>query len=176
MLSDLRYATRALLKNPSFSLVCILTLALGIGANTAIFSVVDTVLLRRAPFHQIDRLVMVWETDRNTGTTREPASVPDYRDMQARSRSVAQAAALMAGEMNLAPHAGEPRRVPVLRVSHDLLPMLGITPLIGRTFTDAEDTPGGGERALISELLWEREFGRNPGVVGQTVRLDDQPW
>jgi putative ABC transport system permease protein len=176
MLSDLRYATRAFLKNPSFTIVCVLTLALGIGANTAIFSVVDTVLLRRAPFRQIDRLVMIWETDRNTGTTREPASVPDYRDMQARARSLAQAGALMADEMNLAPHSGEPRRVPVLRVSHDLLPMLGVEPLIGRTFSAAEDTPGGGERVLISELLWEREFSRDPNIVGQTVRLDDRPW
>jgi predicted permease len=176
MLADLRYATRAFLKNPAFTIVCVLTLALGIGANTAIFSVVDTVLLRRAPFSQIDRLVMIWETDRNTGTTREPASVPDYRDIQARARSFAQAGALMADEMNLAPHWGEPRRVPVLRVSYDLLPMLGVEPLIGRAFSAVEDTPGGGERALISELLWEREFNRDPNIVGETVRLDDRPW
>jgi hypothetical protein len=118
MHSDLRYALRSFVANPAFSAVCVVTLALGIGANTAIFSVIDAVLLRRAPFTDIDRLVVIWETDRDTGTTREPASVPDYRDFQARARSVSQAAALMAGELNLAARSGVPRRVSVLRVAH----------------------------------------------------------
>jgi putative ABC transport system permease protein len=176
MRSDLKYAVRTFLKNPAFTIVCVLTLALGIGANTAIFSLIDTVLLRRTPFTQMDRLVMIWETDRNTDTTREPGSVPDFRDIQTRARTLSTAAALMAGEMNLAPRAGEPRRVPVLRVSHELLPMLGIEPLLGRSFSAAEDAPGGGQPVLISERLWEREFGRVSNIVGQTVRLDDQPW
>ena len=131
--------TAVLPENPAFSAACVLTLALGIGANTAIFSVVDAVLLRRAPFADMDRLVMVWETDRDTGTTREPASLPDYLDFKARARSLSQAAVLMADEMNLAPASGDPRRVPVLRVSHELLPMLGLQPVIGRQFTDADD-------------------------------------
>ena len=176
MRADLRYACRSFLKNPAFTAVCVATLALGIGANTAIFSVVDAVLLRRAPFTDIDRLAVVWETDRNTGTTREPASVPDYLDFRARARTLAQSAALMAGEMNLASASGDPRRVPVLQVSHELLPMLGIEPLLGRTFTADEDAPGGGERVLIAESLWERELGRDPLVVGRTVQLDDRPW
>jgi putative ABC transport system permease protein len=176
MHSDLRYALRSFVANPAFSAVCVMTLALGIGANTAIFSVIDAVLLRRAPFTDIDRLVVIWETDRDTGTTREPASVPDYRDFQARARSVSQAAALMAGEMNLAARSGVPRRVPVLRVAHELLPMLGLEPLIGRTFSAAEDAPGGGQPVLISERLWEREFARDANVVGRTILLDDRPW
>src|SRR4029453_6380980 len=106
---DLRYALRSFLKNPAFSVACILTLGLGIGANTAIFSVVDAVLLRKAPFADINRLVMVWETDRNTGTTREPASLPDYLDIKERARTLAQAAVLTADEMNLTPAAGDPR-------------------------------------------------------------------
>src|SRR5687768_1662896 len=122
MLNDLRFAIRSCRKNPGFTLACILTLGLGIGANTAIFSVVDAVLLRRAPFTDIDRLVMIWETDRNTATTREPGSFPDYLDIKDRARSLASTAALIADEMNLAPATGDPRRVPVLRVSHDLLP------------------------------------------------------
>ncbi|MGH9309543.1 MAG: ABC transporter permease [Vicinamibacterales bacterium] len=176
MLADVRYAIRSFLKNPAFTIVSVLTLALGIGANTAIFSVVDAVLLRRVPFANPERLVMVWETDRDTGTVREPASVPDYRDIASRARSLAQSAAFMADEMNLATQAGDPRRVPVLRVSYTLLPMLGTSPLVGRSFTAAEDTPGGGERALISESLWERELGRDPNVVGRTLQLDDRPW
>jgi hypothetical protein len=81
-IQDLRYAVRALRSSPGFTLAAVLTLALGIGANAAIFSVVDGVLLRPAPFPDIDRLVMVWETDRKSGTTREPASVPDFQDFQ----------------------------------------------------------------------------------------------
>src|SRR3954467_7830289 len=109
MPGDLRYALRSFLKNPAFSAACVLTLALGIGANTAIFSVVDAVLLARAPFADIARLVIVWETDRNTGTTREPASLPNYLDIKDRARSLGDAAVLMAGEMNLAPASGDPR-------------------------------------------------------------------
>ena len=176
MHSDLRYALRSFLKNPGFSIACVLTLALGIGANTAIFSVVDAVLLRKAPFADINRLVMVWETDRNTGTTREPASLPDYLDIKERAGTLAQAAVLTAGEMNLTPAAGDPRRVPVLRVTHGLLPMLGLHPVSGRTFAEADDRPGAPGSVLISESLWEREFGRRADAVGSTIRLDDQPF
>jgi putative ABC transport system permease protein len=172
--ADLRYAVRSFLKNPAFSIACILTLALGIGANTAIFSVVDAVLLRRAPFADIDRLVMVWETDRNTGTTREPASLPDFLDIKERARTLADAAVLMAGEMNLTPATGDPRRVPVLLVSHRLLPMVGLEPVAGRAFAGADDRPGAPRTVLIGESLWEREFGRRADAVGSTIRLDDQ--
>src|SRR5688572_30203818 len=151
MPSDLRYALRSFLKNPAFSAACILTLALGIGANTAIFSVVDAVLLRKAPFAEIDRLVMVWETDRNTGTTREPASLPDYLDIKDRARSLSQAAVLMPGEMNLTPASGDPRRTAVLHVTHGLLPMLGLQPVAGRTFAEADDRSGAAGTVLISE-------------------------
>jgi putative ABC transport system permease protein len=174
MHTEFRYALRSLRKNPGFSVVAILTLALGIGANTAIFSVVDAVLLRRAPFDDIERLVMVWETDRNTGTIREPASVPDYLDLKERASSLGISAALMADEMNLAPAAGDPRRVPVLRVSHELLPMLGLSPIIGRVFGPEDDRPGAPQRVLISESLWAREMGKRADAVGQTIRLDDQ--
>jgi putative ABC transport system permease protein len=174
MPSDLRYALRSFLKNPAFSIACILTLALGIGANTAIFSVVDAVLLRRAPFADMDRLVMVWETDRNTGTTREPASLPGSLDIKDRARSLAQAAVILPGEMNLTPASGDPRRMAVLGVTPGLLPMLGLQPIAGRTFADADDQPGAPGSVLISESLWERELGRRPEAIGSTIRLDDR--
>ena len=176
MLNDVRFAVRSFLKNPGFTLACIVTLGLGIGANTAIFSVVDAVLLRRAPFADIGRLAMIWETDRNTSTTREPGSYPDYLDIKERARSFDATAALMAGEMNLAPAAGDPRRVPVLNVTHDLLPLLGLNPVAGRTFTAADDVPGAEGRVLISDSLWEREFARDPAAIGATLRLDDLPY
>jgi putative ABC transport system permease protein len=175
MLQDLRYAIRSFVKTPAVTAVILLTLALGIGANTAIFSVIDAVLLRPSPLANIDQLAMVWETDRNTGTTREPASFPDYLDFKARSRSFEALSALMAGEVNLTPDSGDPVRLPVLTMSAGMLPMLGLQPLAGRTFSAEEDRPGGAAVALISESLWERSFGRDPAAVGRTLRLDDRP-
>ncbi len=176
MLSDLRYSIRSFLKTPALTSVILLTLALGIGANTAIFSVIDAVLLRPAPLKDIERLTMVWETDRNTGTTREPASFPDYLDFTRRSRSFGGMAAMLAGEVNLTPSAGDPVRLPMLQMSASALPMLGLQPIAGRTFNADEDRPGGPAVALISESLWERSFGRDPAAIGQTLRLDDRPY
>ena len=102
MLSDLRYAIRSFLKTPALAGVIVVTLALGIGANTAIFSVIDAVLLRPTPMRDIERLAVVWETDRHTGTTREPASLPDYLDFKARSETFERLAAMMTGEVNFA--------------------------------------------------------------------------
>src|SRR3982751_5461205 len=176
MWSDLRYAARSLQHTPALAAILILTLALGIGANTAIFSVIDAVLLRPTPLRNLDRLAMVWETDRNTGTTREPASFPDYLDFRARTRTFEQLAAVMAGEVTLTPDRGDPVRLPVLNVSADALPMLGLQPIAGRTFTPEEDRPGGAAVVLISENLWERTFQRRGTAVGSTLRLDDRPY
>ncbi len=170
---DLRYALRLLAGNPGFSLVALLTLALGIGANTAIFSVIDTVLLRAAPVRDIDRLAVVWETDRNTSTTREPASLPDFLDYQQRSRRVEQLAVFNGSEINYMPDGGEPIRLQALEVTHNFFPMLGLQPIAGRAFS-AEETSGGGQvSVLISEGLWTRAFGRDPSIVGRTLRLND---
>ncbi|HEY7058797.1 MAG TPA: ABC transporter permease [Vicinamibacterales bacterium] len=176
MFSDLRYALRSLLKAPLFTAIVTATIALGIAANTAIFSVVHAVLLKAPPFTDPERLAVVWETDRNTGTTREPASWPDFRDMQQRSRTVSAMGGFIADEMNLSPAQGDPRRVPVLHASHELLPLLGVQPVAGRLFTPEEDKSGGPSVALISDALWQREFGRNPGAIGRTLRIDDTPW
>ena len=169
---DLRYGLRQLARNPGFTAVAVLTLALGIGANTAIFSVVDGVLLRPAPFDNSAGLMMVWETDRNSGTTREPASLPDYLDYRERSATFEDLAGFAAGDVNLTRPRGEPLRLPTIFATHGLLPMLGIEPLLGRTFSPAETRPGGGNVVLISEGLWERLFRRDPGVLGETVQLN----
>src|SRR5690349_13746510 len=158
MWSDVRYAARSFYKSPGLTIVLILTLALGIGANTAIFCVIDAVLLRPAPFVDLDRLVMVWEMDRNTGTTREPASFPDYLDFKARTRTCENVAAIAPSEVNLTPEHGDPLRLPVLNVSFDALSMLGLQPIAGRGFTAGEDRPHGPDVVLISEALWDRTF------------------
>jgi predicted permease len=176
LLQDLRYAIRSLTKSPGFTAVVVLTLALGIGANTAIFSVVDGVLLRPTPFPDVARLTMVWETDRKSGTTREPASVPDYLDFQHRSQRFEQLAAFAPLEVNLTPVYAEPVRLAALSVSHEFLPLLGLRPVLGRTFTGDEDAPGSNVPvALISEELWNALFSRDREVLGKTIRIDDTP-
>jgi predicted permease len=173
---DLRFFLRLLRKDPAFYLVAIVVLALGIGANTAIFSVVDGVLLRRAPVADLDRLAMVWETDRHSGTTREPASLPDFLDFQTRSRTFDTLAAMMPGQVNLTPPSGDPVRLAALRVTHELLPLIGVAPIAGRGFTAEEDVANGPRVAVISASLWERVFGRDSNAIGQVLRLDDEPY
>ncbi len=170
---DLKYGARVLLRSRGFALTAIVTLAIGIGATTAIFSVVNSVLLRDVPFTGLDRLVMVWETDRNTGTVREPSSLPDLIDLRSRSRQVSGFAALAPIERTITPRDGEPTRIAAVVATHELLPLLGIRPTHGRAFTAGEDVPGGPNVALISERLWERQFQRAGDIVGRTIRLND---
>ena len=173
MWADVRYALRSLRKAPAFTAVAVLTLGLGIGANTAIFSVVDGVLLRPAPFADIDRLMMVWETDRKSGTTREPASVPDYLDFRDRTTQFAELAAFAGTEVNLTPDDGDPARLSALFVTREFFGAVGLVPLAGRGFTEEEDRPGGPAVVVIGEDLWERLFSRDPAVLGRTLRLND---
>jgi putative ABC transport system permease protein len=176
LVQDIRYALRSLAKSPSFTLAAIVTLALGIGATSAVFSVVDGVLLRPTPFVRSDRLAMVWETDRKSGTSHEPSSVPDFLDFQRRSGRFTRLAAFAATEVNLTPTHGEPARLAALAVTAGFLPMLGVQPLVGRMFTSAEDAPGSGAHVvLISAELWQGLFDRDPHVVGRTLRIDDVP-
>jgi len=171
-LLDLRYALRTLRANPGFTAAAVLTLALGIGANTAILSVVDGVLLRPAPFDDVDRLTMVWETDRNTGTTREPASIPDYLDFAERTRSFGALGALVAGEATFTPDQGEAQRLDAVLVTPGFLDMVGVRPLIGRGFTPEDGRPGSADVVLIGDGLWDRLFARNPAALGGPLRLD----
>jgi predicted permease len=173
LIDDARLGLRLLVRDPAFSVVAILTLALGIGANTALYSVVDGVLLRPAPVPEIGRVAMLWETDRNSGTTREPASVPDFLDYAARSRSFEGLAAFAAGDVGLVPPQGDPVRLAGLQVTGRFFPLLGIEPLLGRVFTPAEDEPGTAPVALISESLWERLAHRDPAILGTVLPLDD---
>jgi putative ABC transport system permease protein len=173
---DIRLAIRLLVKNPGFALAAILTLALGIGANTAVFSVVNGVLLRPAPVAHLERLMMFWETDRNSSTTREPGSIPDYLDYKARGRSFDTLAGVMASEVNFTASAVDPIQIASLRASHEMFPMLGISPVQGRSFSAEEDVANGPAVALISESLWRGSLGGRPDVIGQTVRLDDRPY
>ena len=173
LLQDLGYALRLYRSRPGFALVAVSSLAIAIGFNTAIFSLVDGVLLRAAPLADFDRLVMVWETDRNTSTMREPASVPDFIDYRATTRTLGSLGALMAQEVNLTQPDGQPTRLAALFVTHDLLPLLGVTPIAGRALTAGDERPGT-RVAAISDALWARLFQRDPAAIGRTLALDDE--
>ena len=176
LIAEFRQALRSLARTPGFSLAVAVTLALGIGANTAIFSVVDGVLLRPAPFEAMDRLTMVWETDRKSGTLREPASIPDYFDLQARTRRYERLAAFSPITVTLTPAGAEPTRVAALWVSHEFLPLVGLQPLIGTAFTAEQDRSGGPSVALIGEALWTERFGRERSVIGRPIDISGTPF
>src|SRR5690606_26325525 len=176
VVQDARYALRVLARSPGFAVVAVLTLALGIGANTAIFSVVDAVLLEPLPYADPDRLVMVWQTDRVSGTEREPASVPDYFDVRERSRVFEELAAFAWAYGGLLGEDGEPVRVKVAAATRELLPMLGVRPVVGRLFTAADDSRGETRVALLSEGLWRSRFGSDPAIVGRVVDLDGEAY
>ncbi len=174
-MQDLRYAVRMLLKKPGFTTIAVLALALGIGANTAIFSVVNAVLLRPLTYHQPDRLVMVWQ--RLSGATSYPelpCSAPDYIDYRDQTQTLQNVAAFDNASFTLATPTGA-ERVSGTRVSANLFPLLGISPLRGRTFTTAEDQFGQDQVAVLSYGTWERRFGSDPEIVGKTLVLDQKP-
>lgn len=171
---DVTSALRTMVRNPGVSLLAMLTLALGVGANIAMFSVIRGVLLQPPPFADAERLAMIWQTDRATGTTREPASVPDYADIRARATTLEATAAFMGADVNVTPEKGDdPFRVAALAVSQSFLPMLGIEPVVGRSFSADEDRPGGAPVVVIGERLWEQRFGRDPDIARHRLRIND---
>ena len=169
---DLRYGLRMLGKSPGFTAVAVLTLALGIGANTAIFSVVNAVLLRPLPYRNPDRLVRVWETRPQQNFNRTFVSEGEYLAWR-EARSFENVALLDSLSFNLA-GGGEPERVVAARVTADFFSMVGVAPLPGRVFSRDEEEPGRNEVALLSYGLWQRRFGKDPGVVGKTILLDSR--
>jgi putative ABC transport system permease protein len=173
-MSDLRYAVRGLTARPGFSLVAILTLALGIGANAAIFTVVNAVLLRPLPFRDPQHLMLIVERNGPFPTT-QTTSWQNYVDWRDQSRSFENFGAFRNLTMTLS-GGTEPERVPAKMLSAAVLPALGVAPAIGRGFTVQDDTAGAQGVALLSDSLWRRRFGGAPGVVGSPVTLDNQPY
>jgi len=168
---DTRYGARMLRRNPGFTAVALVTLALGIGANTAIFSVVNTVLLRQLPFAQPDRLVTIAEIDSDTP---EPLTVdfPTTYDLRARSRLFQSMSLLRSGGGALA-EGGEPERLSGVRVSYDFFDTLGVKMTLGRTFRPEEDRPDNRHFVILSHELWVRRFGSDPNVIGRVIHLTD---
>jgi len=173
---DLRYAWRALRASPGWTAVAVATLALGIGATTTIFTVVNGVLLRPLAYADPGRLVMIWN-DFGVGAQSLPAVSPlDFRDYQIRARSFEGfAAASGAGVANLRGNLtgdGEPERVDLTTVTANFFPLLGVQPMLGRGFTPEEEVAGGPHVVVLSHRLWLRRYGGDPGLVGRTVQVD----
>ena len=169
---DIRYGARMLIKAPSFSIVATIALALGIGANTAIFSVVNAVLLRPLPFAEPQQLMTVWETDTTRGYTRGSASYPNFADWRDQNHVFEHMASYYTNDFVLTGR-GEPARVQGAVVNADLFPLLRATPMLGRAFVPTEDNPGdGGRVVLLSQQLFQKRFGSDPNVVSQSMMLD----
>jgi putative ABC transport system permease protein len=172
-MNDLRFALRQLRKSPGFTIIAVLTLALGIGANSAIFSVVNHVLLRPLPYPHPERLVYLNEVINGTETA---IALPDYVDWRKDSKSFEHLAMSRLESRNLSGIPGrEPERIPVAYVTANFFKVIGLPPQIGRTFTEDEDRPGAPSLAVISDRLWERAFHRDPQVVGRPMQFHGTP-
>ena len=174
-LPDVRYAGRVLAKTPGFASVAVLTLAVGIGANTAIFSVANALLLRPLPYAQPDRLVVLSSERKASGEQQGPLSYPRFTLVQDRSRSFTGVAAFCNEVFNLTGR-GDPEQIPAARVSWNFFDILGVPPALGRGFRAEEDSPGGEPVVLLSDGFWRRRFAADASVVGRSVTLDSKDY
>jgi len=175
ILQDVRYAGRTLRKSPGFALVAVTMLALGIGANTAIFSLVSAVLLRPLPFPDSDRLVVVWDDVSSRGGPAHTEPTPaDYAAWKEQSRSFTGMAAMTTATYNLT-GAGEPRKLDAIRTTANLFAVLGMQPIVGRTLTPADDQADANAVVVLDDRVWHSVFSADPGVVGRTILLNGLP-
>ncbi len=173
LLQEFRHAARSLSKAPSVTLIAVLTLAFGIGANTAIFSVVNGVLLRPLPYRDPSRIVLL--SEKTPRFPRLSVSYQNYIDWRDQSRSFEQFGAVRNTAVTLS-GSGEPERLPAQMATANLFPMLGVIAELGRTFSASEDSASGGGVAVVSHALWKRRFGGAENIIGQVIRLDNKPY
>ena len=173
--NHIRFGLRQLRKSPGFALVAILTLAMGIGANTAMFSVVDTILLRPLPYDHPDRLVVVSETESVAPADELGVAAQEYLDYRDQNHSFSSVAAYESDGFNLTGQ-GQPRRVRAARISSSAFPTLGASPLMGRAFTMQEDRSGFDNVVELSYSLWQNQYHGDPGILGRTIKLDEKPY
>ena len=174
LLKDLRYAGRMLLKTPALSAVVILTLALGIGANSTVFSIVNAILIRPLPYDQPDRLVMLWNTFPKKGWDHTDVSPLNFINYREQNKVFEQIGAFRTQELNLTGE-GEPERVEGSEVTAAIFPLLRKQPIKGRTFRDEEEQPGKNNVAILGYGLWARRFGASDSAIGKTIMLNGQP-
>jgi putative ABC transport system permease protein len=171
---DVRYAVRMLLRNPGFTTIALLTFAVGIGVNTAVFSVLNGVLLRPLPYPDADRITMMWLDNRVQGIKEDIGSYPNYRDWREQSASFAHVAGFASTNFTMT-GSDDPERIPGAQTTASFFDVLGVQPVLGRLFTEAEETPGSDRVVLISHGLWQRKFGGARDVLGKTITLNGNP-
>ena len=174
LLQDLRYALRILRRSPGFTVVAVLCLGLGVGVNTAMFSIVNTFLLRPLPLQDPDRILMLYGEQPKQGIDESGMSVVDLQDIRAHAPSLQDVAGITQGGFNLA-GGDEPVRLQGARVTHNLFPLIGVQPMLGRNFLPEEDAPGGERVVILGHDLWERQFGADPEVLGRAVTIGGKP-
>jgi putative ABC transport system permease protein len=172
---DLRFAVRMLLRKPGFTFVLVLALALGIGATTAIFSVVNAVLIRSLPYQNAERLVWIWGTNPLNDIARETASPPDYNDWKTQSQSFEEMGAFVNTRLTLTSN-GEPERYDGAYVTDGFFEVLGVSSEIGRTFTPDEDKPKSSRVIVLGHALWQRRFGGDPKIIGSAITINGNPY
>ncbi len=175
LIKDIRYGVRSLLKHPGFTCIAVLTLALGIGANTAIFSVVNAVLLRMLPFREPDRLVMVWEDASLAGFPRNTPAPANYADWKSQNQVFEEMAALDQRSFNLTGD-GEPEKIEANGVTANFFGLLGIKPILGRVILPEEDKPEANKVVMLSYSLWQQRYGGDRGVVGRELLLNGEKY
>ena len=175
LLKDLHYSLRRLLRQPGFTAVVVITLALGIGANTAIFSVVSAVLLRPLPFPEPDRLVMIWEDASLAGFPRATPAPANYADWRAQNQVFEDVAALSKRSFNLT-RDGEPERITAWGVTANFLPTLGVSPFLGRAIQPEDDKPQARKVAIVSYGLWQQRYGGERSIIGKELLLDGEKY
>ncbi len=174
LFQDLRYGARILLKQPAFTLVAVVTLALGIGANTAIFSLVNSILLRPLPFREPDRVVRLIQASPKLGLDTWGVSQADFAAYREQNRSLESIALFNSSAINLT-GAGEPERLPMTSVTADFFKVLGANPVLGRTFAEGEDAQGKNLVCVLSHRFWQRRFAGDPNIVGKMLNLNNTP-
>lgn len=174
MMGDARYAVRMLLRTPAFALVALVTFAVGIGVNTAMFSVVNGVLLRPLPYPDADRITMVWLDNRRQGIAEDITSYPNYRDWREQSTSYEHLAGFSSRSFSLT-GAGEPERLRGTEVTANFFDVMGLRPIVGRLFTEANEVEGHDAVVVLSSGLWQRRFGGAADAIGRTITLNGRP-
>jgi predicted permease len=175
LVQDLRYAFRGFGRNPGFTLAALLSLAIGIGANTAIFSVANAVLIRPLPYHDADRLVILWNRSPGLNIAQDWFSTAQYFDIKTGHDGFEQVAIAIGGNYSLTGD-GEPERIGAIRVSSNLLPMFDAKAAAGRLFLAEEDSPGRPATALLTHGMWTRRYGADPNIVGRAITINSQPF
>ena len=171
LLSDVRYAVRNLSRRPGFTIIAVITLALGIGANTCIFSAINALLLKPLPFPELDRVVAVWDKLPRRGIVHNEVTFANYLDLKAQNRSFEQLALYRWWSPNLT-GVESPERIQGFLVTANFFDALGMKPVMGRTFAEEENQPGKDAVAIITHSLWQRRFGGDPDILNKTITIN----